>query len=89
MEDALMQVGVGGLLAVLLVREVFGFLRSRGEKVETPSFDGVGDKLHSVHLTLERLETLMARIVVVQETQSRILDRLERLAEAGIFRREL
>lgn len=37
MEQLLVQIGVGGTLTILILREVFGFLRSRNGKVTTNS----------------------------------------------------
>jgi hypothetical protein len=49
MEDQLLQIGAGGLFALLVLREVFGFLKERARTQCNVTLDTMAKEVHEMH----------------------------------------
>ncbi len=49
MEDQLLQIGAGGLFALLILREVFGFLKEKVRAQNNTAFDILAKQIQELH----------------------------------------
>lgn len=78
MGEVLSQLGVGGLLALLLVREVLGFLGKR----KAASNGGHDTKEIPAWFVNEKFVQVVERITRTLENQEKLLERLLQVQEA-------
>lgn len=82
--DTLSQLGVGGLIAYLIVREVLGFLkgRSKGDvsdrnSTEPPIWaEALVVRVKEIYISHDKLDATLQRLVENAERQTLILERL-------------
>lgn len=67
--DSVKELGVGGLVAVLVIREVLGFLRDKRRSDSD-------EKLKEVEEDVDELKVAMAKVTTIMDNQTRILEKL-------------
>ena len=91
-EDMIQQIGIGGIFALLLIREVLHFLKAKEERVEATLDERAIAKIHNSHEILSMKDedgaplvftprSMSRTISMIAETQRQQADILSRLAD--------
>lgn len=77
-DPTIQQLGLGGLVAILVLREVFGFLRDKKHSTQDSRIDDLDEDVDEIKLTMAKLSTTMDNQTRILE---RMVDRQDRLAD--------
>ncbi len=82
MEQQLLQLGAGGLFALLVLREVFGFLKDRVRCTHNAALEQMAKELHEMHEWHAVTDEDVVKVWYIRRSLENTLDKLSHTLDA-------